>query len=86
VILSQIKTEKIEPLVDVDDMGFLLSQPQSSFPEELHHQGFDFLYKEPMCCPCNDEVIRVANQMDFPAPQLSKTTIESVEGHVGCRG
>ena len=42
-ILAQVEAEEIEPLVDVHDVGLRLGQLQTSFPEELLHQGFDLL-------------------------------------------
>ena len=45
LVLAYVLAEKVKPLFDVRDDGFLLREFQSSFPHERFHEGFDFLFQ-----------------------------------------
>jgi len=52
------------------DLGLLVGEFEPSFLHEVSHERLDLITKEPLRCAGDQEVIRIADQVDFVPPLL----------------
>ena len=56
IVLTDMLSEKVKSLLRVRYVGFLFREFQSSFPQKLCDEGFDFFFQDLFRDPCDDEV------------------------------
>jgi len=70
---------------------------ESSFPHELFHEGFDFVFQLLLRVPCDHEVISKSDEVDFWAVGLvssfrltregfSQLLFQAIESHIRDHG
>ena len=52
------------------DPGLLVGELEPSFLQEVSHERLDLTTKKFLRCACDQEVIRIADQVDFVPPLL----------------
>jgi hypothetical protein len=60
VILSDVHSEEVEPLLNVRDAGFLWRELQAPVAQKLLDQWLDFIFQQFLGRAGNDEVIRIS--------------------------
>src|SRR5438874_13354569 len=71
-VLAEMLSQEIEAVLNRGEVGFRRRQCQPSFAEKLHHKRFDLVFQEFRRTPCNDEVVRIADQIHFGALGASR--------------
>ena len=59
--------QEIEAVLHRGEVGFYRRKFQPSFAQKLDHERFDVVFQEVVRTPCNDEVVRIADQIHFGA-------------------
>ena len=60
------------------DLGFLVGEFQPAFLQEVSHERLDLITKESLRRAGDQEVIRIADQVDFVHPLLFRRLGEAV--------
>jgi RNA-directed DNA polymerase len=58
-------TQKLETVLNVRDAGFLVGEFETPLSQEVFHERLDFILQQKPRCAGDDEVIRIANQVDL---------------------
>ena len=97
VILAEVLSEEVEPLLDVRDAGFLWRELQAPVAQKLLDQWLDFIFQHVLGRAGDDEVIRISNEVylgmvPLPIDASSRgsvrfrSVLQSVQCQVGQRG
>src|SRR5208337_4066791 len=60
--------QEIEALLHMRDLGFLVRELKPSFFQEMGHERLDLITEKFLRRACDQEVIRIAHQVDFGLP------------------
>jgi hypothetical protein len=72
------------------DLGFLVGELQTAFLQEVSHERLDLVTEEFLRCARDQEVIRIADQVDLELPLLTRRggevfrqqPLQSIEGPI----
>jgi len=68
-VTSDVLTEEIEAVFHLREFGFLVGESETPLEQEVLHERLDFMTQKRRRCARDNEVIRIANQMDaIPFP------------------
>src|SRR5258705_6344083 len=78
----------------MSDLGFLVRELEPSFLQEMGHERLDLITKKFLRCACDQEVIRIADQVDFGLPlsfrrvreAFRQQPLQSIQGPIRQRG
>ena len=76
------------------DLGFLVGELQPAFLQEVSHERLDLITEKFLRCARDQEVIRIADQVDFVLPLLLRRVgevfrqqpLQSIQGPIRQRG
>jgi hypothetical protein len=76
------------------DPGLLVREFEPSFFQEMGHERLDLITKKFLRCACDQEVIRIADQVDLELPLLTRRggevfrqqPLQSIQGPIRQRG
>src|SRR5271167_3647514 len=82
--------QELEAVLDMRDPGLLVGEFETPLLQELFHERFDSIFEENLRRACDNEVIRITNQVNLtlpvPAPRNSKAfrqqPLQSIQGSV----
>src|SRR6476619_4400312 len=66
-VLPDVRSEKVEPSLDVRDLRLLLREVETTFPKEGCYGGQDFLFQLLSRAAGNDKVVRITHHVDLRA-------------------
>ena len=67
-ISAHVLSEEIEAVLHMRDLGFLVGELQTAFLQEVSHERLNLVTKKFLRDARDQEVIRIADQVDFVAP------------------
>ena len=65
IVLTDMLSEKVKPVLNVRYAGFLFREFQASFPQKIGDEGLDLLFQDLFRDTCNEEVVTIAHQIDL---------------------
>ena len=89
-----VEPQEIEACLHMRDPGLLVRELEPSSLQEVGHERLDLITKEVLRCARDQEVIRIADQVDFVHPLLLRRLgevvrqepLQSIQGPVRQRG
>ena len=69
--------KKVEAVLNMRDSGLLVGEFETPLLQELLHERFDFILKENLGRARDDEVVRIANQVDLAPRALAARCAEA---------
>ena len=71
VIFAEVLSEEVKPLVNMGDACLVGGERQPSFLQEPLHQGANFTFQQLLRVAGDDEVVRIANEIDLGRPDFA---------------
>src|SRR5262249_6468164 len=94
VVTPYLLAQKVEAVFHLREFGFLVGESETPLGQEVLHERLDFITQKRRRRAGDNEVIRIANQVDavpFPlrsggAEALGQQRLQSIQGSIRQRG
>ena len=63
-VTAHVLSQKVEAVLDMREVGFLVGESKTPLGQEVFHERLDFMTQERRGGAGDNEVLRIANQVD----------------------